>query len=355
MKWIYNILFLLLGIGLLFPAMLFSATPKIVPLPEMRKPDALTVDTDYVYITDFPTLYIFKRPGYKLVKTFGTQGEGPKEFNFVANTFVQGKHLIVCDYVKALFFTKDGSYEKEIKPPVFIWREMTPFGKKFAGKSRFDEGHTDYIGLNLYDSRLRREMQLLKYPMWNMDGDGRAPNAMDYRNLQFVTCEDKLFAKPHVTDFIIDVYDTSGKKLRSISRDYEKLMVTAVFKKRFHDYYRTYSKVRRNYENIKKKLRFYGTFPAIRTFTADSGKLYVVTYKMKNGNSEVLVLDFKGNLLKTVFLPLFKRDEAFFRSIENSIFRRRNNSTFAVKDGRLFQLVTNEEEESWELHITSIR
>jgi hypothetical protein len=72
-------------------------------------------------------------------------------------------------------------------------------------------------------------------------------------------------------------------------------------------------------------------------------------------NSEVLVLDLKGELLKTVYLPLFKNDGSFYRAIENNIFRRKNNSTFAINKGKLYQILENQDEETWELHIIEIK
>jgi hypothetical protein len=70
------------------------------------------------------------------------------------------------------------------------------------------------------------------------------------------------------------------------------------------------------------------------------------------------VLDLKGKLLETVYLPLFKNDDLFFREIENDIFRRKNNSTFAINNGKLYQIIEQGkggEDETWELHVIDIK
>jgi hypothetical protein len=322
---------------------------KIVPLTGMLKPESITVGSDYIYIVDFPGIYIFNEADFSLVKKFGRIGEGPQEFLQFAAAFAHNNQLIVCDYVKALFYSLDGKYKKEIKVPNYIWRELTPAGNKFVGKGRFDDGKIDTIVLNIYDANLKFEKRLVKYKMWNMD------NIIDYRNLQFATYKDKIFVKPFENKFTLDVYDTTGKKLYSINREYEKVVVSDADTQRYHNYFRYYAKVRKNYENIRKRLQFADTFPAIQTFTVADGKIYVITYKKKDLNSEVLVLDLKGKLLKTLYLPLFKKDEVFYRSIENNIFRRKNNSTFAINNGKLYQILENEDEETWELHITDIK
>jgi hypothetical protein len=296
--------------------MILSA--KIVPLTDMAKPESITVGSDYIYIVDFPGIYIFNKADFSLVKKFGRIGEGPQEFNQFACTFAHNNQLIVCDLVKALFYSSDGNYKKEVKHPNYIWRELTPVGNKFVGKGRFNEGRIDYIVLNIYDARLKTEKRLAKYKMWSM-----GKNMIDYRNLQFATYKDKIFVKPFINKFTLDVYDTTGKKLYSINRKYEKVEVSDADIQRYHNYFRYYAKVRKNYENIRKELQFADTFPAIQTFTVADENIYVVTYKKKDLNSEVLVLDLKGKLLKTVYLPLFKNDAEFYRSIENNIFRRK--------------------------------
>jgi hypothetical protein len=350
MKLAVMVLSLLVCLEMLVPA-------KVIPLPGgMATPDSIKVDQNHIYISDFPFIYIFSRKDFRLIKKFGRKGEGPQEFMFVAIPYVRDDHLIVCDYVKALFYTKEGNYKKEIKSKTYTWRELMPVGNKFVGKGRFDEGKIDYIGLNLYDAALNKEKRIVKYKMWAMGGQGKASNIIDYRNIQYVTYEDKIFVKTDQKDFIIEVYDNSGKKLYTINREYERVGVSDADIKRYHDYFRTYSRVRRNYENMKHTLGFGKLFPAIRTFTIADRKIYVVTFKKKNGDSEVIILNLKGKLLKKIFLPLFKRDEVFYRSIENNIFKRRNNSTFAIKDGKLYQIIENEENEetqNWEAHVTN--
>lgn len=341
------ILFLLMFLAMVLPG-------EVIPLPGLVRPESVTVGEDYVYITDFPTVYIFDGKDFRLVKKFGSSGEGPREFRQFAGVFIRGDDLFVCDLGKALIYTKEGKYKKEIKARSFIWRELMPVGNKFIGKGRFNEDKIEYISLNLYDADLNHEKQVLKYRMWGDGYPGNMDNIVDYRNIQYIPYNGNIFVKPDENAFMIDVYDTSGKRLYGIQRDYEKIPVTDADIKRYHNYFRTYSKVKRNYEQIKKKLGFYPVFPAIRTFTIADDKLYVVTYKKKEGESEVLVLDLKGKLLKTVFLPLFKTDELFFRSIENNIFRRINNSTFAIKDGKLYRIMEDEKTETWGLHVTAI-
>jgi hypothetical protein len=106
---------------------------------------------------------------------------------------------------------------------------------------------------------------------------------------------------------------------------------------------------------MKPRLEFPIYFPALQTFAVADGKIYAVTYGKKNGKTEVLVLDLKGKLLKTVFLPLHQRDDELAMTLENRVSRQVTNSTFAIKNGKFYQVLENQDEKSWELHIHEIK
>jgi len=55
-----------------------------------------------------------------------------------------------------------------------------------------------------------------------------------------------------------------------------------------------------------------------------------------------LVFDIKGKFLKKLFLPY-----KFMNPVDEY--------PIAVKSGKLYQLIENEDEEKWELHITVIK
>jgi hypothetical protein len=294
---------------------------RVIPLTGMARPESVKAGKDYVYIVDFPSIHIFDKRDFKKIGAFGKRGEGPGEFNQFAGTHPKGDQLVICNHIKALFFTPRGKYIKEKKLRNQIWRQLTPVGNGFVAKGRFVENDTDYISLELYDSGLKRLKRLLKYK-FHFQGESDKIYMLDYRNIQFITHQGKIYVKPDHAKFIIDVYDSAGNKEYSIKRDYEKIATTGAHLQKYHDYYRYSPRLKKFYENIKQRIAVPSFFPAIRTFTIADGKIYVVTYKEKQKNSEVLVLDLKGKFLKKIFLPLFDREEVFFRSIDYSFLRR---------------------------------
>ena len=67
-------------------------------------------------------------------------------------------------------------------------------------------------------------------------------------------------------------------------------------------------------------------------------KLYVRTYKKSGEKTEFFILDSKGKLLEKVFIPIYERN-------------RRNYYSYSICDGKVYQLIENEDTEEWELHI----
>ena len=56
------------------------AANKIVNLSQLARPAILVADYEKLYILEKTTIYIYSAKDYKLIKKFGREGEGPKEF-----------------------------------------------------------------------------------------------------------------------------------------------------------------------------------------------------------------------------------------------------------------------------------
>ncbi|MCP5105464.1 MAG: hypothetical protein GY950_18905, partial [bacterium] len=64
-----------------FFAAVLRAGTKVIPLPELMKPEhPLYFDKTQMYVIEGTSIYIYSLTDFKLVKKFGKQGEGPKEF-----------------------------------------------------------------------------------------------------------------------------------------------------------------------------------------------------------------------------------------------------------------------------------
>jgi hypothetical protein len=136
------------------------------------------------------------------------------------------------------------------------------------------------------------------------------------------------------------VFEKSGKKRYSINPDFEKLKVTEDDKNRFLHWYKTNPATREAFEFLKQLFIFPTYFPQIRWYNINDGKIFVLTYKKENGKNEFYVFNLKGKLLKKIMLPFAEYDEVQF-------------SPYTINDGKLYQLIENDNE-TWELHVIKI-
>jgi hypothetical protein len=92
--------------------------------------------------------------------------------------------------------------------------------------------------------------------------------------------------------------------------------------------------------SVKQNGKFPRYFP-IQSFQVDDGKIYVQTFKLVRGKSEFYIFDLGGNLLRKVMVP-FRGSELLCAY------------PFTIAQGKIYQLIENDDTEEWELHINKI-
>jgi hypothetical protein len=138
----------------------------------------------------------------------------------------------------------------------------------------------------------------------------------------------------------IYVYDNQGQKIDTLHLELEKLKVTAEHKKAVEDYYKL--RHRRLFDIVKARgwLSWPDYFPAVRYVSLVDNRFFAIPYMKKQGKNQLFIFDLKGKLLKQMDMP----------EVEETLF---SFYPFAIKDGKLYRLVENQDEE-WELHVTEI-
>lgn len=313
-----------------------KAGTKVVPLPELMKPHNLALGENQIYIAEKAAVYIFSLKDFKFIKKFGKKGEGPGEFKRTAsNVIVQPNHLLINSQGKILYFTKDGKYIKEFRTPAQD-KGFKPFTHQFVAARTWIENGIIYAQVNIFDSNLERLKEIYRVPLIRMGGKGTNMFAPIF---PYYPIGDKLFIAKE-NDLVIAALDKNCDKLYSITRDYEKIKVTEEDKEQALHHLKTKSPMKSVLE-MMKPIIFPDYFPAIRRYYIADKSIYVFTYKKKEAKRECLIFDIKGKFLKQVFLPYI---------VENF------NSDYpaAIKNGKLYQLIDNEETEEWELHVTDI-
>jgi hypothetical protein len=339
----------LLMIFLLSGSMVLAA--EVIAIPGLGKPDSLTLFKGNLYITDRGSISIYSLPDAKLVKTFGRAGEGPGEFKISPidkiglRIVVRQENILVNSWGKLSIFTRDGTFIQEKKVTVNSATQLfKPLGKKYIGFNRANRDGVNYYLVNFYDPvTLQKEKEIHRNISF-VTG-----NSLDTMRLAllfkqdtrrgpiFHVYNDRLFVEGE--DCRIFVYDQQGNKLCSFTvHDYEKLEITADFKKKVMAYLE--KRLPTAFIRVKQNGRFPKYFP-LRSFRVSDGKLYVQTFKSEGKKSEFYKFDLEGKLLRKVMVPF--QESEFLRAYP-----------FAIDKGKIYQLIENDDTEEWELHINII-
>jgi hypothetical protein len=315
---------------------------KIKTLSELTNPHKIIVDGDELFIEEFPKLYIYSTKDFTLKHSFGKEGEGPGEFlrrsGYARLNITVKKDLIFVESNGRLtFFSKNGKYLRQLNCAAagYLFKPLS--NGNLLGHRDVGETNTLLKTLNIFNNRdLKIEKQFVQIKHGTQPG--KAIILFDKTLRSYV--DDKYIYVTGDCDFRIDIYDHEGNHIRQFhKKDYEPLKISDEDKKETHAYFKI---ALASYERIKDRFKFPDNFPAIRNIDFDGDLLYVTTFHRNEEGLECYVINRNGEFLKKIFLPVVKEN----------IFRE---SPYDIYKGKIYQLVENDSEESWDLHVTEIK
>jgi hypothetical protein len=315
---------------------------KAATLTELMKPGTIQVDSSRLYVTEGASIYIYSLKDYKLLKKFGREGQGPMEFaihpRMQLSLDVSTDELIVNSLGKLSYFSKDGTFKREIKATLTS-SLFKPMGNQFIGLGQVFDKQKMYNTVNFYDSNLKKIKEIYRADS-GLKGPGKGIVAIQ-KVFWFQYYDNKIFL-PGEGDASIDAFDKNMKKLFTIRVESKKRKVTEEFKKEVIDYIKTSPQTKDIYEILLKPVRFPGYFPIIQFFFGADNILYVMTWIRENEKNQFHTFDMKGKFLKKLWIPLVYQNYL-------------QPFPLAVKNGKLYQVIENMDEEIWELHISEIK
>lgn len=338
---------IVVAVGLLFPG-------KIGTLPGILNPEMVVVSGDKVFAVQGAEIFTYSLKDLSLTGKFGKKGEGPGEVKVVPvfsnNILVYPDYIFMESMDKLVYFSRDGKFIKEKRCfPLTI--NLVPVGNNFVGKAAVqDENRKSYGAVTLFNSNVEKIKELYRQEYAQQGANiNLIPDS-----LNIWAADDKLFIDKSPEGFVIDVYDREGKKLYRIQNKYEKIKVTGEHKKNIIETFKQERLVKiRGWENVRQSLTFHypDYFPAIQDFLIADKKIYVRTFKKKadTKEEEYVVMDLKGSILKTLYLPQIKKSEQFVRMIGM------DPKFYSITKNKFYYLVENEDEEEWELHVKEIK
>lgn len=310
-------------------------------LEEPGKVTGIAVDDQQLYVIEQTTIHIYKLKDYSYVKKFGQKGEGPKEFRSMAIVTPLKDRLFIVSSGKVSYFTKDGVFQSEKKVPggITAGRSFKPIGDKFIGSSNSQGDDGMYGIVNIYDSQLNKIKELTRVKAG--DAGGHKLNLFNFA-LLYDAYGNKAYVDAR-NGFSIRVLDLEGNETSTIQqKDYKQRKFTdddlnainSMMKKMMGD---------QRYELMKDRFQWPGHYPIFLKFIIDpvAKKLALVTWKTVDGKNECYIYNLDGKFEKRVLLEikLINGVEAY---------------PFTICGGKYYQVIDNDEEEQWELHVTKL-
>jgi hypothetical protein len=325
---------------------------KLGVLTEVLKPDGMQLSGERLYIIGGSTIFVYSLKELGLAGKFGKDGEGPGEMiqtplgpNSIG--VIDGK-IIAEGLNKLIYYSKDFKYLKEVRKKGIMMYKITPVDENYVAV-RMAPGNNKIIFTLLFlDADLNEIKELYKYESF----DRRRELLMVRDTIHYAVYKDKIYAEKSDKGFLIDVFDKKGDKLYEIKKDFEVPEIKESDKKaifnslRDDPLIRTVAQRQGGWEKFEKSgtFTFPRTFPCIQDLVVADGKIYVSTFERKVDKEKYIIMDLKGKIISTCYMPITQKSLFSARSMG------RENRYYAIGNNKFYYLVENEDAEKWELH-----
>jgi len=346
---------ILLALVLILPL----AAEKLGTLPDVLKPDNITIEGNELFVVEGARVFIYSLADLTLKTKIGKPGEGPGEIqtipNFPNRVVALPDRILFEGINKLLFFDRRGKFMREIRKPGPVARFL-PVGDHFVAVriTPGDDNQTVFSTVDLYDADIQHLKILYRQPFVQQ---GTPPNikldmTMDFINIQ--VHDGKIFIEESPAGFVIQVFDENGGKLQTLRRQESPVKLTAKDRQGLENELREDPWVRPQIKGLggwatAKKLfdlQYPDAFPPIKAMDISEGRLFVKTHRTREGRDEYLLMDLDGSNLKRVFIP--RRVEAPMMARIMGVKR------YAIRGGKLYYIKENPDDEEWELHVEKI-
>jgi hypothetical protein len=316
---------------------------KTIPLPDILKPELIEIYNNRIYIVEGPQVHIYALKDFTHIKTFGREGEGPREFKtyfaFGVRISFYKDQLLATSVGRISFFDLEGNYQKETAT-TFIstggLKQLEHNGPLFLSDGRYKEGKIAYNTMILYDAQFKKIKEVAKYIKNEQLGGKVDPMNPGFPKYQVY--DNKIFSEEG--DRVINVFAADGKKITTISPTDEKMPITSTYKNEFYAFLKNQDP--QEFHRLKNRFEFPGYFPVIHNFKVADNRVYIVTWKQKNEAQQIKIFTLDGKHTTTAYCPNLKIDPMYL-------------APFAVHNGAVYHIADNPDTETWELIVTPLQ
>jgi hypothetical protein len=331
----------LMAIAAGLTALALPASAELVAkLPQVQNPFYFTITDGRMYIVENSVaahIFTLGPKGVAFVKTFGREGQGPGEFDFLYLIRVFKDHLDLPGSHKLARFSLNGDYVSEVAVTVGAFKgAVYRLGEGYVIRDfNFDDkGTTTTIRLYDKDFKLIREIGARKTSQGlmklNLVADYFAPRVVG----------DQIYVIDAARESVVTVYDRNGIRQQDVRLPLAPVKMTADLKEAIIKPIREDRERRMSWADYEKMLDFPDQTPGLDYFEIYDGKFVARTYRYRQDKVEFAVFDQQGRELKRLDLPFTGR-------ISNGVL-------FCFYQGRYYYLRENAEEEVWELHAEKV-
>jgi hypothetical protein len=308
----------------------------VAKLPQVMNPFFMTMADGRLYIVENSAtahIYTMGAKEIKFVKTFGREGQGPGEFDFMYLIRVFKDHLDIPGSNKLARFSLDGEYVGEVKLPIQAFKGgIYRLGDNYLAKDyQFDSVGTTAT-IRLYDKnfKLIREIGSRKDSM----GIEKINLVSDYYSPR--VAGDQIFVIDSGKESIVTVYDRNGIRQKEIRLPLEPVKMTAALKEAIIKPLKENPEMKPNWQAFEKRIYLPDRTPGLDYFDVVDGKFVTRTYKYGDNSVEFVIFDEQGRELRRIDRPVTGR-------LSNGVL-------FCFYQGRYFYLRENIDDDVWELH-----
>jgi len=313
-----------------------ASAELVAKLPQVMNPFFLTIADGRMFIVENDVaahIFTLDAKGISFVKTFGREGQGPGEFDFIYMIRAFKDHLdIPCSH-KLARFSLDGDYISEVAITVGGFKgAFYRLGDGYVVRDvNFDEeGTTTTIRLYDKDLKLIKEIGSRTEPRnimkINLVANYYAPRVFG----------DRLYVIDAAQNTVVTVYDRNGVKQKEVRLPLEPIKMTAALREAVIKPIKDGWTGPMSWADYEKRLFFPDETPGLDYFEILDGKFVSRTWRYRQDKVEFALFDERGRELRRLDLPFTGR-------LSNGIL-------FCFYQGRYYYLRENSDEEVWELH-----
>ncbi len=287
-------------------------------LEGVLRPSVIDVEGNLLFVMDIEKMHIFSLDTLKHLKTFGKKGEGPGEYPVFSGTSnkirAYSGSLMHEALNKIIFFDHEGKLLRETKKPALI-KNIHSLEDKFVGRRIYQpqDRSTAFSVVCIYDRDMKMEKEIARQEFFQQGTGGNLTYDLSYDTLIFDVAGEHIFVERSRKGPFIEVFDKKGTKLYSFPIPRKKISLRKNDRKMLLNYFIQDSRIQQimrqnriGWKELSKNFKFSypDYYPSVCDMFIDDAKIYIKTWlRDQNGESEYLIMDLKGNLIKRCFIP----------------------------------------------------